>query len=139
MWGQHGSLSPCFRRRFFSFSAAGLPARKGEKMKLNIYEKKKVVKTYETDTYDLMFGTVEDIADAIKLDELQTGADVEIIVMAGNLIKTSKETVKELLKDIFDGLTDDEIKKTKINEIVTCLVDVVKFTVSQLNIGKSKN
>ena len=108
-------------------------------MKLNIYEKKKVVKTYETDTYDLMFGTVEDIADAIKLDELQTGADVEIIVMAGNLIKTSKETVKELLKDIFDGLTDDEIKKTKINEIVTCLVDVVKFTVSQLNIGKSKN
>lgn len=108
-------------------------------MKLNIYEKKKVVKTYETDAYDLMFGTVEDIADAIKLDELQTGADVEIIVMAGNLIKTSKETVKELLKDIFDGLTDDEIKKTKINEIVTCLVDVVKFTVSQLNIGKSKN
>ena len=108
-------------------------------MKLNIYEKKKVVKTYETDTYDLMFGTVEDIADAIKLDELQTGADVEIIVMAGNLIKTSKETVKELLKDIFDGLTDEEIKKTKINEIVTCLVDVVKFTVSQLNIGKSKN
>lgn len=108
-------------------------------MKLNIYEKKKVVKTYETDTYDLMFGTVEDIADAIKLDELQTGADVEIIVMAGNLIKTSKETVKELLKDIFDGLTDNEIKKTKINEIVTCLVDVVKFTVSQLNIGKSKN
>lgn len=108
-------------------------------MKLNIYEKKKVVKTYETDTYDLMFGTVEDIADAIKLDELQTGADVEIIVMAGNLIKTSKETVKELLKDIFDGLTDEEIKKTKINEIVGCLVDVVKFTVSQLNIGKSKN
>ena len=108
-------------------------------MKLNIYEKKKVVKTYETDAYDLMFGTVEDIADAIKLDELQTGADVEIIVMAGNLIKTSKETVKELLKDIFDGLTDNEIKKTKINEIVTCLVDVVKFTVSQLNIGKSKN
>lgn len=108
-------------------------------MKLNIYEKKKVVKTYETDTYDLMFGTVEDIADAIKLDELQTGADVEIIVMAGNLIKTSKETVKELLKDIFDGLTDEEIKKTKINEIVTCLVDVVKFTISQLNIGKSKN
>ena len=108
-------------------------------MKLNIYEKKKVVKTYETDAYDLMFGTVEDIADALKLDELQTGADVEIIVMAGNLIKTSKETVKELLKDIFDGLTDEEIKKTKINEIVGCLVDVVKFTVSQLNIGKSKN
>ena len=128
-----------FPAAVFLLSRCRITRKKRGKMKLNIYEKKKVVKTYETDTYDLMFGTVEDIADAIKLDELQTGADVEIIVMAGNLIKTSKETVKELLKDIFDGLTDDEIKKTKINEIVTCLVDVVKFTVSQLNIGKSKN
>lgn len=104
-------------------------------MKLNIYEKKKIVKTYETDTYDLMFGTVEDVANAIDLDSLKTGADVEIIKMVGKLVMTSMDTVKNLLKDIFDGLTDEELKGTKVSEIATVLVDVVKFTIAQLNLG----
>lgn len=104
-------------------------------MKLNVYEKKKVVNTYETDTYDLMFGTVEDVAKAIKLDELKTGSDAEIIKMVGNLVINSMDTVSDLLKDIFDGLTDEELKRTKVSEIVTVLMDVVLFTIKQLNIG----
>lgn len=108
-------------------------------MKLGIYEKKQLIKEYKADTYDLMFGTVEDIAKAMNIDGLQTGADVEIIQMAANLIKTNMDTVKDLLKDIFDGLTDEEIKKTKVREIARVLVDVVKYTVSQLKTGDSKN
>lgn len=108
-------------------------------MRLGIYEKKQLIKEYKADTYDLMFGTVEDIAEAMNLDGLQTGADVEIIQMAANLIKTNMDTVKDLLKDIFDGLTDEEIKKTKVREIARVLVDVVKYTVSQLKMGDSKN
>ena len=109
-------------------------------MKLNIYNKKEVVKTYSVDAYELMFGTVEDVADAIKLDELETGSDVEIIKMVGNLVLTSMDTVKNLLKDIFDGLTDEELKNTRVSEIAVVLVDVVKFTINQLNIGaNSKN
>ena len=69
-------------------------------MILNIYEKKQVVKTYETDVYDLMFGTVEDVANAIKLDELTTGSDVEIMKMIGKLVLTSMDTIKGLLKEI---------------------------------------
>lgn len=109
-------------------------------MELNIYEKKQIVKTYKTDVYDLMFGTVEDVADAIKLDELKTGSDVEIMKMIGKLVLTSMDTIKGLLKDIFDGLTDEELKNVKVSEIATVLVDVVKFTVTQLNLGaKGKN
>lgn len=109
-------------------------------MKLNIYNKKEIVKTYEVDTYDLMFGVLEDVADAIKLDELKTGTDVEIIKMVGNLVITSMSTVKELLKDIFEGITDDELKNTKVSEIAAVLVDVVKFTLNQLSKGiNSKN
>ena len=109
-------------------------------MELNIYEKKQVVKTYKTDVYDLMFGTVEDVADAIKLDELKTGSDVEIMKMIGKLVLTSMDTIKGLLKDIFDGLTDEELKNVKVSEIATVLVDVVKFTVTQLNLGaRGKN
>lgn len=139
MWGQH-EMDTCFRN--FSFLPNyPQPMLKGENsMELNVYEKKQVVKTYKTDVYDLMFGTVEDVADAIKLDELKTGSDVEIMKMIGKLVLTSMDTIKGLLKDIFDGLTDEELKNVKVSEIATVLVDVVKFTVTQLNLGaRGKN
>lgn len=101
-------------------------------MKLNIYDKKKVVKTYEMDSYDLMWGTVEDIADAIKLDELKSGSNEEIIKLAFNLVVTAKDTVNDLMKDIFDNLTDEELRCVKVSEMVNVLVDVVKFTVKEL-------
>lgn len=104
-------------------------------MKLNIYEKKQIVKTYEADTYDLMWGVLEDLANAIKIDEMKTGSEAEIIRMGMNLIMNSMDTVKDLLKDIFDGITDEEIKKTKVMEIARVFVDVVKYTIEQM--GKS--
>ena len=104
-------------------------------MKLNIYEKKKIVKTYEADSYDLMFGVLEDVADAIKLDELKTGTDAEIIKMAGNRVLHSIGTVRDLFKDIFDGITDEELKHCKVNEMALVLVEVVKVTLDQLGKG----
>lgn len=104
-------------------------------MKLPIYQKKEIVKTYEADTYDLMFGVLEDVADAIKLDELKTGSDAEIIKMAGKLVLQSMDTVKGLLKDMFEGITDEEIKNARVSDIAACLVDVVRFTISQLSRG----
>lgn len=104
-------------------------------MKLNVYNKKQIEKTYEAETYDLMFGTIEDIADAVDLDSLKTGTDVEIIKMIGNLVLNSMDTVKNLLKDIFDGITDDELKRTKVSEIAAVLLEIVKFTIAQLSKG----
>lgn len=104
-------------------------------MKLNIYEKKNVVKTYEAETYDLMFGVLEDVAESIKLDELKTGTDTEIIKMAGNLVIHSMDTVKDLFKDIFEGITDEELKHCKVSEMAVVLVDIVKYTLSQLGKG----
>ena len=106
-------------------------------MKLNIYNKKEIVKTYEADTYDLMFGTVEDVAEALDLDSLKSGSDVEIIKMIGKLVMNSMDTVKDLLKDVFDGITDEEIKRTKVSEIATVLLDIVKYTMAQLGKGAS--
>lgn len=108
-------------------------------MKLNIYEKRKIVKTYEVETYDLMFGTIEDIANAIDLDSLQGGSDVDIIKAIGNLVVNSMDTIKELLKDIFDGITDEELKHTKVSEITNVIIDVVFYTIKQLSFGKPKN
>lgn len=106
-------------------------------MKLNIYNGKEIVKTYETDAYDLMFGTLEDVANAIKLDEMKNGSDEEILRMAFNLISSSLGTVRELLKDIFDGITEEEMRMTKVKEIAQVLFDVVRYTIEQLGKGLS--
>lgn len=104
-------------------------------LKLNIYEKKKIVKTYTAETYDLMFGTVEDLIDLIDLDQLKNGTDAEIIKLVGKVIINGMGIIKPLLKDIFEGLTDKELKKTKVSEISTALVEIVKFSISQITKG----
>lgn len=109
-------------------------------MKLDIYEKKKIVKTYEADEYSVLWGTIEDVADAINLDALKTGSNEEILKMAGNLVLKSRETVNELLKDIFDGLTDQELRGARVVDMAVVFVDIVKYTMMQLGKGtKSKN
>lgn len=111
-------------------------------MKLNIYEKRKIVKTYEADAYEIMFGTVEDLIDAAKLDKIENGTDAEIVIAATSMVTNSMDTVKELLKDIFEGLTDDEIKHTRVSDIVNVVVEVILYAIGQISIlggKKEKN
>lgn len=109
-------------------------------LKLNIYNRKKVEKTYTAETYDLMFGTVEDLIDIINLDKIQTGSDVEIIKLVGDVVVHGLDIIKPLLKDVFEGLTDEELKHTKVKEIAEVLVNIVKFSVSEIDKGaNSKN
>lgn len=122
--------------RLSSFRRIDYPPNEKEiTMKLNIYKGREVVKTYTADTYDLMFGTVEDIAEAIKMDDMKIGDDREIMKMALGLITRSMDTVKDLLKDIFDGITDDEIKHTKLKEIGAVLVECVQYTIVEMSRG----
>ena len=104
-------------------------------MKLNIYEKKQIVKTYEAESYDLMFGTVEDVLTIFDVDSLTSGADVELIQMVGRALPKCINTVKPLLKDIFEGLTDDELKNVKMKDIASVIVEVVKYAFAQMSIG----
>ncbi len=109
-------------------------------LKLNIYNKKQVEKTYTAETYDLMFGTVEDLIDVINLDKLQTGSDAEIVKVVGDVVAHGLDIIKPLLKEIFEGLTDDELRNTKVKEIAAVLVEVVKFSVAEIGKGTtSKN
>lgn len=102
-------------------------------MKLNIYENKKIVKTYEAATYDLMFGTVEDILKLINVDSMKTGSDTEIVKMVGSMLIGGLGDVKFLLLDVFDGLTEDELRNTKVSEIATVLIEVVKFSITEMS------
>lgn len=104
-------------------------------LKLNIYNKKEIVKTYTNDTYDLMFGTVEDFLELVNVDDMKTGSDAEIVMLVGKAIPKGMGTIKTLLKDVFDGITDEELKNTKVKEIVKILVNIIKSSVFEINKG----
>lgn len=104
-------------------------------LKLNIYNKKEIVKTYTAETYDLMFGTIEDLICLIDLDKLKDGSDVELLKLAMDVVMKGLNVIKPLLKDVFDGLTDDELRNTKTTEIASVLVEIVKFTITEISKG----
>ncbi len=104
-------------------------------LKINIYNKREITKTYTNDTYDLMFGTVEDFMDLIKVDELKTGSDQEIVILVGKALPKGMGTIKSLLKDVFEGMTDEDLKHTKVKEITRVLVNIVKSSITEIGKG----
>lgn len=106
-------------------------------LKLNIYEKKNIVKTYPCETYDLMFGTVEDLLNVIDVDNIQAGDRVELLKAIAKVLAHSMDIVKPLLKDVFEGLTDDELRNTKFKDIVNVLAEIITYSISELMKGNS--
>lgn len=106
-------------------------------LKLNIYEKKKVVKTYTAETYDLMFGTVEDLLDVIDIDNIQAGDRTELLKAIAKVLARSMDIVKPLLKDIFEGLTDEELRNTTLKNIIDVLAEVIAYSINQLTKGNN--
>lgn len=100
-------------------------------LKLNIYsetDKNKVEKTYTADGYDLMLGTTEDILGVIDLDKMNDRQE-----LAGMIIKCYK-FLKPLLKDIFEGLTDDELRRVKFKELIPLFGEICNAIVESLGV-----
>lgn len=110
------------------------------KFVLNIYEKKEIVKTYEAESYDLMFGTLEDFLKII--DEKMFADNVSNIDFAKfglNMLKQCIGEIKPLLFDVFEGLTEAELRKTKPGEVVSVVYAIAKYSFSEINGIGSKN
>lgn len=95
-------------------------------MKLNIYQGKNIVKTYETDSYDLTYGVIEDVIEAIDGKDLENKSDLI------NVAIDSFHLLRPLLKEVFDGLTDDELRTVKIRELIVVIVELIKASISNL-------
>ena len=97
-------------------------------LELNIYKTengvKTIEKTYRASTYDLMFGTVEDFLNLINVGEATADADLNKILIKN--VGKCFDQIKPLLKEVFPGLTDDELSRTKVKEIVTVLMIIFK-------------
>lgn len=104
-------------------------------LKLNIYNKKEVVKTYEAETYDLMFGTVEDLINVVDLDNIDLNDNTSIVKAAGKVVVSGMDILKPLYKDIFDGLTDEELRHTRLTDLSFILVEVIKFAITEMMKG----
>lgn len=95
---------------------------------LNIYgDKKEVVKTYKVDSYDLMYGTVEDFVSIIDFDKIDDQTELAKMVVNG------LGKLKPLLKDVFPEITDDEMKHTKVSEMVTCIMQIASSVADALS------
>lgn len=111
------------------------------KFTLNIYKKKEVVKTYECDSYDLMFGTLEDFLNILDL-ETMTGemSDTDFIKLVSVIITKSLGELKPLLMDVFDGLTEKELRNTKVKELIAVMIQIVMYSISEIKgVTNSKN
>lgn len=101
-------------------------------MKLNIYDHEKVVKTYETQEYRLKFGVLEDLAKVINIDGMQDLTDDKIIMTVAMLMMEVPDVVKSFLLDIFEGLTEEEIRNTGVEDIARVFIDVIIYTITRI-------
>lgn len=104
-------------------------------LKLHIYEGRKIVKTYTTGSIDLSFGVIEDVLDALDFESMKTGDNKEMTKM---LIKC-KDQIKPFLMDIFDGLTAEEVRHTRTQNLIEVFRGLYNYAVSELGVVGSKN
>lgn len=98
-------------------------------LKLNIYRtNNEVEKTYTAAEYDLMWGTIEDLTSVIDLDKIDDETEV------GKMIFKVLPQIKPILKQIFTGVTDDEIKRTKVKELIPIFIEVFKYAFSEISL-----
>lgn len=98
-------------------------------LKLNIYnDKREIEKTYTAETVDLFFGTVEDLLNLIDLNKIDDKLEM------GKTVLKAIPLLKPFLKDVFVGLTNDELRRTKITELVPLFVNIFVFAFNEFGI-----
>lgn len=107
-------------------------------LKLDIYTTRicrEVERTAIAKDFELSTGVCEDILEAINVDMFGGGLEALSAETQSELImqtvKTAYPVFIDLIKEIFE-LTDDEAKRIKIADVAKVVIDVVKYSVSNL-------
>ena len=114
-------------------------------IKLNIRnDKNKIVKTYQTEEVNLKMGTVEDIVEIINIDKLLNNKEdtsVNLYDVIATVAMNSYRMCKPIIKDVFPQITDEELRNINFKEVVNTVVDIIKYSISDINnvFGTSKN
>ena len=101
---------------------------------LNVKDSSGNAKTYCTDTIDCRFGIVEDILEVLDFDKISDTRQLTVMVLR------SAGQLKPFLKDLFEGLTDEELRTARMSNIVEIFKSIYKYAVDELvNVGKQGN
>ena len=103
---------------------------------LNVYEaddKNKVEKKYKTEGYYLMLGTVEEFMRIIDVDKLGDSVEVAKMIVKGY------GQIKPLLRDVFPGITDEEVNRVKVTELAQTIMQIGMAVADSLKVLNQGN
>lgn len=102
-------------------------------MKLNIYKSKtEIEKTYTAEIYDLLYGTLEDFINIIDLDRITNGKNADFVSAVSIAVVKGMSQLKPLILDVFDGLTEEELRKTRVSELTAVVIEILKYAIAQI-------
>lgn len=95
---------------------------------LKIYDEngKNIIKSYESTTYDLMFGTVMSLMDLLKIEDMDD--QVEMLKTVYN----AWDEIKTVLSGVFPEATDEDWKHVKVKELLPMILEIAKFSVTEM-------
>jgi hypothetical protein len=95
---------------------------------LKIYDDsgKNIVKSYESKTYDLMFGTVMKLMELLKVEDMDD--QLEML----KTIYGAWEEIKTVLAGVFPEATDDDWKHVRVKELLPMILEIAKFSVTEM-------
>lgn len=110
-------------------------------MELKIYaNQKKIKKVLKCSVYDIMLGTLEDILAIVdSVASIPNLSDDEAMIELVNLLNSNLPKIKELLKDIFIDVTDEDLRHIKVKELVPLIIELVDYTKNSLGGNAPKN
>lgn len=104
---------------------------------LNIYgrgeERNTVVKKYTAEGYDLPLGVITDICDIVDADNMTDEKAIAIAAVKGVRL------ISPVLKDVFPGVTDEELRNVKTKELITLFVQLAREAIGSFEILKKGN
>ena len=95
-------------------------------LKLKVIDSNGNAITYTADTIDCQFGIVEDILNVLDVDNLNDKTS-----LAAMIIRSSKQ-LKPFLTDLFNGLTDEELRTAKMSNIVEIFKGIYNYAINEL-------
>lgn len=121
-------------------------------MKLNVYRGKEIIKTYESDVEFITLGVVEAVLKNLDIEKILSEFDLDALakgkvnnitfgVKLAKVVIDNFDAIKLILKEVFDGITNEELDNTKPMEVVNVLKELLGFSMNSLfNVqGSEKN
>lgn len=95
---------------------------------LKIYDEKgkTVVKSYESTTYDLMFGTVMSLMELLKVEEMKD--QMQLL----KTVHSAWDEIKTVLSGVFPDVTEEDWKHVKVKELLPIIMEIAKFAVTDM-------